>query len=228
MCVTITHIYAMSTLICNYFKLILQLIYTLKWTPKKYMARIMKDKPKVSEKTLEIVRRIKMGAPLKYDCDVHPALLIEVFDRGDDIAMFCSTLGICRSTFYNWIDEFPEFKSAYNVAREMSRTKWEAIGGLNGVVMPIDVSFNTTLWSINMRNRFGYTEQRKVKVKGLSAAETPEEMSKTIMKGVEEGKYTSSEATALMSIPLSTVKIQEHTEIKKDMKDIKKHLGMPE
>lgn len=179
------------------------------------MAKIfapLKNKAKVSEKTLEIVRRIHSGTKLMYDCDYHCALLIEIFDRGEDIAMFCSHIGIGRSTFYDWINTYPAFAAAYEIAREASRTRWEYMGGLERGI--VDNSFNTTLWSINMRNRFDYTEHRRLKIAGMKEAKTIQEQQQVLANEIAEGRLTAPEAMQMTNVILGAVKIEEATEVK--------------
>jgi hypothetical protein len=149
-------------------------------------------------------------------------LLIQVFDRGDDIAMFCSTAGIGRSTFFEWIQKYPEFAEAYEAARECSRTKWESVGGLAGV---IDNSFNTTLWSINMRNRFDYTEHRRLKIKALQDAKTAEEQQQAIMAEIASGNLTGPESMQMLNVVLASVKVEENTQMRKDMEAFKEHMS---
>ncbi len=45
----------------------------------------------------------------KVNCDA----LIKVMRAGGSVASVCVALDICKSTFYNWLKDYPEFNTAY-------------------------------------------------------------------------------------------------------------------
>ena len=50
--------------------------------------------------------------------------LPEMFSEGQDVLEVCKALGIHRSCFYQWVDKYPEFKAAYELAKEASHAWW--------------------------------------------------------------------------------------------------------
>ena len=73
----------------------------------------------------------------------------------------CAELGICKQTLYNWADRHPEFKKALEIGVTASEAYWEDLGQ-NHIIRDLDedgkatISFDTGLYMINMRNRFGW------------------------------------------------------------------------
>lgn len=61
-----------------------------------------------------------------------------------------AALRICSSTFYNYIDNYPEFKEAVNEAEEQSYKYWEDMG------KKMAENGNASVWSLVMSNRFGW------------------------------------------------------------------------
>jgi hypothetical protein len=64
----------------------------------------------------------------------------------------CANLGICKQTLYNWEKEFPDFKRALSVGVVASEYHWEEMGA-DGIIAD---GFNTAMYVIQMRNRFGW------------------------------------------------------------------------
>jgi hypothetical protein len=170
----------------------------------------------------EIVERILNSMELKYDPPFHCVLLLKLFTEGRDIAAFCSSANIARSTFFEWLRKYKEFNVTYELARDKSRMWWEEMARI-GVT---DTSFNTTLWSINMRNRFGYAEHRKIKIKALSKAAGAKEQHKAIIDELSSGNLTGPEAMQLSNVILSGIKVEEHTTVLKDIEILKKSAGI--
>ena len=65
-------------------------------------------------------------------------------------------LGISRAAFYQWLNKYPEFAAAVAEGEAASQYWWEDKGReacSNG-------EFNATVWSLNMRNRFGWSDKQ--------------------------------------------------------------------
>jgi hypothetical protein len=110
----------------------------------------IKTQPQESiEPVVEVIP--KMGRPSKYEpwmCDA----LLKVFASGRFVARFCAEIGIVRSTFYEWVKEYPELNDAYNRAQELSRAFWEEV--LVTQATSLEKAPNATQLAMVMNNKF--------------------------------------------------------------------------
>jgi hypothetical protein len=112
--------------------------------------------PKIKTQTQECIEPVvevipKRGRPAKYEpwmCDA----LLKVFASGRFVARFCAEVGIVRSTFYEWIKEYPELNTAYNHAQELSRAFWEEV--LVTQATSMEKAPNATQLAMVMNNKF--------------------------------------------------------------------------
>ncbi len=123
------------------------------------------------------------GRPTKYDpkfCDD----IIPHFEQGMSTDEVADALGFCTKTFYNWMEKHEEFLHAVESGQLKAMVWWKA----NGRVNLENTKFNTKLWDINMKNRYGWadrtnnTTQQKVII--------TEEEKKDIKDTVKSNIYT--------------------------------------
>jgi hypothetical protein len=91
----------------------------------------------------------KIGRPSKYDpsfCD----LVIELGAQGKSKAQMAASIGVARSTFALWEQEYRAFSEAVKAAMDLSLSWWEEAGQLN-MTRP---GFNATAYIFQMKNRF--------------------------------------------------------------------------
>ncbi len=176
----------------------------------------------IEDKAVRISKRILSGCPVKYRPDYHIPMLISLFTLGNDIACFCSAAEVSRKTFDNWVNSFPDFNEAYETGLEMANLFWEKYADTHGD----SPDFNTKLWSIKMRNRFGYTDQRKLKIKALKNAKNAKEQMDCIVEEISEGRLTGSETNQLGSFIKTAIDVDTHIEVKKDIKALQERLGV--
>lgn len=70
--------------------------------------------------------------------------------------------GICHETWERLLAEEPEFSEAIKMGRDMSRAWWESNGRLNLE----NKDFSSTLWYMNMKNRFGWADKQQTELTG--------------------------------------------------------------
>lgn len=179
----------------------------------------------IPDEIYELADRILRGKQVKYDKSFHVPLLVSLFSAGHDIASFCSRAGMARSTFFEWKEHHKEFAEAYAIAKERSREYFE-ITGMKGMQDP--GNFNCNAWSMQMRNRFGYTDKRKIQIKNFDKAKNANEQIKKIAKEISQGTLTDTEASNLTNIVVATIKIDEHTTLKDTLKSIDDRLKAQE
>lgn len=169
------------------------------------------------EKAIEQIIR---GAPPIYDENYHVTLLLELFKTGRDIAAFCSMCNISRTTFYNWRKTHEAFERAYDVAIEHARS-WHENLALLGLQ---DTSFNNTLWSMIVRNRFGYTEHRRLNIPGLKEEQNYTEQCRHVFKHLADGNLTASEANQVANLIATAAKVDEVTQMRQELEELKQFL----
>ena len=160
----------------------------------------------------------------KYDPKKHPDLLVGIFAKGDGWAQFCSDVSIGRKSFFNWVNGHKEFADAYEVAKMKAQAWWEDRGkkGLS------QENFSATAWSMTMRNRFGYTEHRRIEIPGFDTATAPIEKIQRIEQAVACGLLTGSEINYMAGLVEAGVRVMQNTKMEADIELIKQTLGIKE
>lgn len=84
--------------------------------------------------------------------------LIAHMELGLSFESFGAEIPCCKQTLYTWTETYPEFLDAKNIGTSLSLKYWET-QGLNG--MWGGKKFNPAVWIFNMRNRFGWRDEKK-------------------------------------------------------------------
>lgn len=89
------------------------------------------------------------GRPTDYK-EEYCETIVDLMKDGASIAEVCRELNVAKDTFYNWKKKHPKFSDAIKEGLSLSQGWWEMKGrtGLDG-------SVNSTMWFMNMKNRFG-------------------------------------------------------------------------
>jgi hypothetical protein len=86
---------------------------------------------------------------------------LEELSQGKSIAAVCVALGIGRTSFYKYAENFPDFYDAVERGLAASQVYWEKIGesGIKGEFK----NFGGAPWQFIMKNRFkdDYAEDKK-------------------------------------------------------------------
>ena len=169
----------------------------------------------VTEKIRRMARSIiDNNHASKYDAELHIPMLIEQFSEGRSIAAFCFGAEISQVTFHNWVDKHKDFAVAYDIARTFSQLWWEE-KAKESLVTFTGESFNTTLWCMVMKNKFSYTDQRKLAIPGLKKATTFNKKMQCIIEHLSEGKLTAQESNQLSNVILTAIKVNEGSDVVK-------------
>lgn len=187
------------------------------------------EMPLATESTLDKAQRMSRniigGRTPKYDPEFHIPILLEHFLNGRDVSAFCYSAEVCKQTFFNWVEKYPPFKVSYEIAKCLAEMWWTEMAVQN-VVNPTGVStFNQTLWSMIMRNRFSYTEHRKLSIPNLKTAKDIKEQIQALIIYLSDGNLTAPEANQISNLVLAAMKVEEHTEVKKQLAEIQDILG---
>ncbi len=158
----------------------------------------------------------KYAAPTKYTTTMC-FKLIELFKKGGGRENFCAQEGISEPTFTAWLKKHEDFEIAYDIAKQKAHAWFmdKALSHLEeeNSAKETTVTLNTRLWSMIMRNRFGFTEHRKVKIPGIGKAKNFGEQMKAILNELGNGNLTASEANQLSKLIEVGIKVYEVTEI---------------
>jgi Helix-turn-helix domain of resolvase len=96
------------------------------------------------------------GRPEQYTKDLCEKV-IPLLKKGASIEEIGLELGIGYSTIYEYMERHPEFAEAIKKGREFSKGWWMKEGRTNLK----DKDFSSTLWYMNMKNRFGWTDRQE-------------------------------------------------------------------
>lgn len=160
------------------------------------------------------------GRPTKYD----PAFidrLPELYAQGMSHVEVATELGVSKARFYDYMDKYEEFRDAVKENVSLSEGWWASQGRSN-LENP---KFRDILWSMNMRNRHGWGEKRKVQIRGFAKAKTPNEKMNCIHEAVERGDLTAEEATQFASLVNTTASVNEKTELAAEVEELKGKMG---
>jgi hypothetical protein len=156
----------------------------------------------------------------KYNPHYHCAQIIAILAAGDGSAEFCSLNNISHETFSVWNEKHPEFHAAYLVAKQKGKAWWEKIAKQHLTIYSSKdkdedtVKFNQTLWSMIMRNRFGYTEHRRIGVKGIEKLQENQDSKfsrqfNKLLDAMSEEQLTAHEAQQFAKLLESGAKLYE-------------------
>ena len=151
----------------------------------------------------------------------YPDFFVKICKDGGSICDFCCKVEIARSTFYEWVGAHEEFRDAFHLGKEYTEA-WLTREGIDG--MKAD-KFNSTVWSILMRNKCNYVEHRKVAL-DFTKCKDANEMSAVLNKRVSEGRLTPAEAKQYSDYIANLVKIDENTELKARVKKLEEDEGL--
>ena len=104
--------------------------------------------------------------PTKYTKELCQKL-IELMHEGMSIEEVCYELKICKQTFYNLCDKYPEFLDSKKKGEDFSKGWWLKQGRVNLE----NKDFSATLFYMNMKNRFGWADKREDKVQHSGSLE---------------------------------------------------------
>lgn len=110
----------------------------------------------------------KLGRPTTYEPE-YCERLEEHMGQGYSFESFGGISKVCKDTLFEWAKVHSEFREAKARGLEAGRLFWEKQGieGLYTITeydekgkVTSSKSINQTIWSINMKNRFGWREKQ--------------------------------------------------------------------
>lgn len=102
-----------------------------------------------------------MARPTKYKPEMCKTV-IDLMQEGASQQEVLAALDISNDTFYRWKKENEEFSETIKRGIQLSQAWWEK----KGRISLDDRQFNSTLWYMNMKNRFKWADKQEVKNEG--------------------------------------------------------------
>lgn len=100
----------------------------------------------------------KVGRPTDYSDELCEKV-VELLMEGASMKEIALELRQAVSTLYLWMDKYPQFmESVKGIGRDFSEGWWLREGRKS----LRDKNFNATLWYMNMKNRFGWTDRQNI------------------------------------------------------------------
>ena len=100
----------------------------------------------------------EMARPTKYKPEMCKTV-IDLMKEGASQQEVLATLDISNDTFYRWKKENAEFSETIKRGIQLSQAWWEK----KGRISLDDRQFNSTLWYMNMKNRFSWADKKEIK-----------------------------------------------------------------
>lgn len=120
-----------------------------KTSKSKYKLKDPKQAPDID---VEVVK-LKPGPESNFNADWMCEKIIEVARNGGHQAAMMLAIGVrSTDTFYRWLEQYPEFKNAYEYSKVVSKAFYEDIG-LKGALGMIP-GFNFHSYAMTMNNKF--------------------------------------------------------------------------
>ena len=121
----------------------------------KQMSVAMSDSA-VSKDVVEqmLVQVNGKGRPTKYNAGMCQKV-IKIMAKGKSRGNAATLMGVTEATFYGWMKQFPDFLKAVNIGDQLSELWWMTMGQLN----ILNKEFNSTLYMMQMQNRFGWSRR---------------------------------------------------------------------
>lgn len=100
-----------------------------------------------------------VGRPTKY-LPEYGERVIDLMRQGYSMAEVAYDLNIVKSTLYKWIEENEEFSASIKEGKYFSEGWWSKQGRIN----LYNKEFSPTLFYMNMKNRFGWSDKQETNI----------------------------------------------------------------
>lgn len=92
-------------------------------------------------------------------------MIVDHMAQGYSFESFCAVAGVWKEALYAWVKRYPEFARAKELANIKCKLYYEQLGhaGMLGKIP----GFNAYIWRLQMVNRFGWGDQKKLEADDL-------------------------------------------------------------
>lgn len=128
-----------------------------------------------------------VGRPTDYRPDWMLAKVVDLMSEGASKTEVAAELGVTKETLYQWINKYPEFSDAIKKGEGLCEAWWEKQGRKS----MHDQKFNASLWYMNMKNRFKWSDRQEQTIDltaNISTAQKIQEAAARVKKAEKEDK----------------------------------------
>lgn len=147
----------------------------------------------------------------KYEEVMTQDKLVSLMAKGHTTPMLCKALKISRSTLYQWQEDHPDFKKAYEYGKTLREAHHDEIA-IHNYENP---KFNPVTWQMMGRKYFGYSEYRAIKLPKMHKATNYQEKAQVAMEAMANGEITPNEALIISQVCANHAKTEAETELVK-------------
>lgn len=139
-----------------------------------------------------------------YNANIHPQLLLKLAEKGLPYHAFIAETKIAVSTWYQWIDLHPEFKSAYDSVDHIAYMYWLNLAMRHAENSAYDLSIVKLMLTTRFRK---FTQGVKLaKFKDLKTALEQHQM---LLRAATNEEITPLDAKALVYIVEAGVRLKD-------------------
>ena len=171
-----------------------------------------------NERITKAIESCKRLTPLEFNPEFHIPLLIKASSRGWSLAEYCWAATITDREHYQWCDKYPDYALASIYGKIAAEAWWQSLGR-KGICGKVDI--NAQMWALQMRMRFGYTDQKKLAIPELRNITEPQQQFNVIINFIASGQATAQEAHSLTNLVLSGIKVDEYTVLKQEVEKLR-------
>ncbi len=146
--------------------------------------------------------------------------LIEMFTEGQTREEFCARHSISERTFSTWLDTYPPFFDAYEVAISKAKAYYNRLINNHLIEEHQGPKLNMHAIQLIMRTRFHMPHNRLVKVDGFGTARTVDDKLEALTKSVEAQQLTADEACKLATLLDLAIKVEQHSELRERLEQL--------
>lgn len=166
------------------------------------------------------------GRPSKYDKDYHPQAIMNMMQEGMSVASVSREFKVNKDSIYEWAKKHKEFSVALKNGQDWCQGWWEDQGRQN----VRNKEFNSTLWYMNMKNRFNWQDYKPTykpkKLKKLKGS--LEERAKAFLSYLHDGTLTLDEISCGLDGLAKEATVMEKTVIAERVEQLMVATGLQE
>tara|TARA_R100001530_G_C4320831_1_gene155719 strand:+ start:693 stop:1307 length:615 start_codon:yes stop_codon:yes gene_type:complete len=136
------------------------------------------------------------GRPTKFDPEEQLPKIFAWFAKGETVAQVAANLGISKSTYYKWIEQYPMFSDFHKKGRALSRGCLEQLS-FDNIKNP---NFQFLIAESRMRREYSSDETSGIDVPGFKGAKTEQEKIDCIVSSLAEGSLSTRQANDLITL----------------------------
>ncbi len=165
---------------------------------KKIKEEVKNYKGKMGEKDFAryeaCMKEYITGRPTKFDPEEQLSKIFAWFCQGQTVAQIAANLGIAKSTYYKWIEQYPMFSDFHKKGRALSRAFWEQLSADN-IMNP---KFQFLISESRIRREYSSDEVSGINVPEFKEAKTDQEKIDCIISSMVNGDLSTRQANDLM------------------------------